>query len=92
MKRQKFERYSIVKVTDNLPVGMSHFYSGFTGIVRGTYGQLYGGGDTNQYSLYVLEDGKIVNTLSWYQEDQLTFVAKGSMDTLKLVDKYLDQK
>jgi hypothetical protein len=92
MAKQKFKRFSIVKVDDEMPEEMSHFEKGFLGIVEGTYNQLYGGGDIQQYSLYQLDrkGKKVINTISWYDEEQLTLVETPSIKTVKLVDKYLD--
>ena len=70
--KQKFIKLTFVKVDDEMPEMMSHFDKGFIGIVDGTYSQLYGGNDINSYGLYKVEDGKIVNRISWYYESQLT--------------------
>lgn len=79
MKRstQKFPIDSKVKVNVSKDkVWMSHFDSGFTGIVRGTYHQLYGGGDRKSYSIYMLnkKETEIINCISWYDKDDLTLV------------------
>jgi hypothetical protein len=51
---------------------MKHFPSDFIGIVAGTYSQLYSGTNIQSYALWKVEDGKVVNRISWYDEDQLT--------------------
>ena len=70
--KQKFRKLTFVKVADEMPVMMSHFDSGFVGIIDGSYSQLYGGGDVSNYSVYQIEDDKVVNHISWYDESQLT--------------------
>ena len=55
---------------------MSHFDSDFDAVVDGTYSQKFGGSDIDSYSVYVLSEGKVVNRLSWYHENQLTVLAK----------------
>jgi hypothetical protein len=74
--KQKFPRGAKVKVNvSKKKTWMSHFTTGFTGIVEGTYSQLYGGNDVKQYSVFVLDDkGVIVNCIAWYDEDDLTLV------------------
>ena len=70
--KQKFRKLTFVKVSDKLPDCMSHFPCGFIAIVNGTYSQIYGGRNIESYSLYVVENGKVVNSIAWYYEDQLT--------------------
>ena len=53
---------------------MSHFDSGFDAIVDGTYSQEYGGTNIENYSLFKIENGVIVNCISWYKESQLTLL------------------
>ena len=89
MSKQKFPRYSKVYVCKEMPTYMSHFESDFYGIVNGTYNELYGGGDVDSYSLFVLDvAGKIVNSISWYEEDQLTLVNTDVKHNLKLISDY----
>jgi hypothetical protein len=79
--KQKFRQLTFVKVDDKMPEHMSHFDKGFIGIVEATYSQLYGGNDITSYSLYKVEDNKIINNISWYDESQLTELPK--QDRLK---------
>lgn len=69
--KQKFRKFTFVKVSDDMPKNISHFDAGFIGIVNGTYSQIYGGKDVSSYSLYKVMSGKIVNCISWYKESQL---------------------
>jgi len=69
---QKFRKLTFVKVADEMPDMMAHFPAGFIGIVDGTYSQIYSGDDVKSYALYQIEDGKIINRVSWYKEHQLT--------------------
>lgn len=86
--KQKFRWLTFVKVTDNMPETMKHFPKGFKAVVQGTYKQLYGGEDVDSYSLYVIKDNEIVNTLSWYYENQLTELPE--QDRLKAMDMVED--
>lgn len=89
--RQKFRQHTFVKVTGNMPPTMAHFDKGFIGIVCGTYSQAYGGKDIDSYCLYKLKDGKIVDRVSWYQEDQLTALPKAQQSRTRaenLVEAY----
>ena len=70
--KQKFRKFTFVKVDCKMPPMMSHFDAGFIGIVDGTYSQIYGGDDIKSYCLYKVEGDKIVNRISWYYENQLT--------------------
>ena len=69
--KQKFGKLTFVHVCKDMPVHMKHFESDFDAIVCGTYSQIYGGNDINSYSLYVIENGKVVNSISWYKEYQI---------------------
>ena len=76
LKNHKFKRGSLIKVCDEMPPHMSHFESGFKGIVEYTYGQKYGGDNVNDYSLIVLNDEyEPINSISWYKEDQLELLS-----------------
>jgi len=72
--RQKFSKLSFVHVTENLPHQMSHFPSGFDAIIDGTYSQLCGGNNIDDYCIYQIESDNIVNHIAWYHEDQLTLL------------------
>ena len=86
---QKFPRGCFVKVCDKMPSHMSHFESGFFGIVEYTYAQKYGGSDVGSYSLIVLDDeGKPVNSISWYEENQLTLVDNDIEAGKRIIEAY----
>jgi hypothetical protein len=76
--KQKFAQLTMVHVCKDMPSYMSHFYSDFDGIVRGTYSQIYGGKNIKNYSIYMLDkkQKKIVNCICWYYEHQLTKLKK----------------
>lgn len=63
-----------------MPEEMQFFDSDFDAIVEGTYSQLYGGTNINSYSLYQIEDGDIVDNISWYYEKQLTLLPNQDRD------------
>jgi hypothetical protein len=85
--KQKFKAYSFVRVCDKMPVHMKHFPSGFDAIVGGTYSQLYGGHNIKSYNLYPIKNGKVVNSISWYQEEQLTTI-KYKGNAQEMVENY----
>jgi len=87
--KQKFKPYSFVHVCKEMPEYMSHFDSDFDAIVEGTYSQLYGGTDIDDYSIYQIKDGKIVNRISWYHENQLTLLPEQDYDkALEMAEAY----
>ncbi len=78
--KQKFRQLSFVKVCKKMPEDMKYFDKDFKAIVGGTYSQIYGGRDIDSYSLYQIKDGKIVDELSWYYENQLTLLPDQDRD------------
>lgn len=80
--KQKFKMFSFVKVCkkEDLPIYMSHFDWGFDAIVAGSYSQLFGGKNVYSYSLHKIKEGKIVDTISWYEEGQLTLLDENNRD------------
>ncbi len=80
-KKQKFMRYDLVQITDEMPRSMSHFRKGCRAVVRGSYTDEYGWGGSSgrkQYSL-VLE-GPDGGFGAWYEEDQLTLIEPNRPD------------
>ena len=89
--KQKFGKLTFVHVCKEMPEWMSHFESDFDAIVNGTYSQIYGGNDIDSYSLFVLsKDGKkIINSISWYHEHQLTKLEKQNKELAEeLIETY----
>lgn len=72
--KQKFRKLSFVRVCDVMPPEMAHFEAGIDAIVEGTYSQLYGGSNVEDYALYILKKGKVVDQIAWYREDQLSLL------------------
>ncbi len=70
--QQKFRMLTFVKVSKEMPQSMSHFTKDFIGIIKGSYSQLYRGSNTHEYSIYQIENDKIINNISWYPESLLT--------------------
>lgn len=79
---QKFFKGDLVRVGD-MPISMSHFSGNCDAIVIGTYAERYGAGarGSKQYTLYILKHGDR-GEVSWYDEDQLTFVEADRFDLL----------
>ncbi|MHC4616801.1 MAG: hypothetical protein ACYTEQ_03510 [Planctomycetota bacterium] len=78
--KQKFGKLSFVHVCKDLPPDMGHFLSDVDAIVDGTYSQKFGGRDIDSYSLFVIRAGKVVDNISWYEEDQLTLLPDQDRD------------
>lgn len=87
--KQKFRKLTFVRVTDQMPPMMAHFPCGFAGIVDGTHSQIYGGNKTDIYSLFMLRDGRVVDRISWYNEDQLTALPEqNALRAEELIEEY----
>ena len=88
--RQKFPKFSFVQVDKTMPSSMMNFESDFDAIVDGTYSQIYGGDNITSYALFKVEDGNIVNRLSWYDEDQLTLLPEQDRDKAEqMLEEYM---
>lgn len=87
--KQKFSQLSFVHVGDNMPPPMDHFDKNFDAIVDHTYSQAYGGVNIDDYSVYQLKDGKIVDRIAWYEENQLTLLPKQDRELAEnLIEEY----
>ncbi len=95
MPTQKFKRGTKVLIAEDLGPAMSHFSGrGGYAFVQYTYKQRYphfaDEDDHKQYSLYILDSqGKIRNTSSWYNEDQLTKVPSYPREFEKAVANFI---
>jgi hypothetical protein len=69
--RQKFKRGDLVHIAADLGSCMSHFTADKDVIIMGSYRDQFGGDCTDSYTVLFIEDG---NTVSWYHENQLTFI------------------
>jgi hypothetical protein len=72
--KQKFKRGNLVKIAKDLGPHMSHFENDKEAVIIGSYDDLYGGGNTSQYSLMFTDTG---SRSSWYYESQLTLINEG---------------
>jgi hypothetical protein len=87
--KQKFGKLSFVHVCKEMPEFMSHFESNFDAIVDGTYSQLFGGSDINSYSLYMIKNNKVVDNISWYEENQLLLLPNQDKDKAEgMIEEY----
>jgi len=73
---QKFHRGDVVHVAKNLGEEMSHFKNDFDGVVIGSYVDQYGG-EGRGYPAYTVMTLDTGNEISWYCEDQLSFLRHG---------------
>jgi len=77
--RQKYRMHSSVKIIK----------SGITAIVAGTYSQLYRGPMIDSYSLYLVENGEIYNSMAWFHEDELLQIEGPDRDTAEeMIENY----
>ena len=85
----KYARGTKISVCKEMPTSMSHFESGFNAIVEYTYAQKYGGDDIDNYSLIVLNDkDEPINSISWYNENQLTLISDDVSKGKEIIEKY----
>lgn len=85
----KFPIGSKVYIAKDMPYEMAHFPSGMNAIVKGTYGEIYGGNEVDLYSLILLdENNKPFTNLSWYKEKQLTLISSDVESGRELITKY----
>jgi len=71
--RQKHRMLSFVRVQEDDG-------SSFDAIVRGSYLQICGGGDYEDYDVLVVVDGRVIDERAWYNEDQLTQLPEQDRD------------
>jgi hypothetical protein len=72
-----------------MPEDMEGFSCDFDAIVAGTYSQEYGGDNIEEYDLYKIENGVIVNRLAWYLEDQLSILEYQDRDKAEeMIEEY----
>lgn len=87
--KQKFKKLSFVHVSSEMPSYMFHYPKDFDAIVDGTYSQIYGGLDIKSYALYRIKDSKVINKISWYEENQLTLLPEQDRDKAeKMIEEY----
>lgn len=92
MSNQKYPRGTRVRVAEDLGPSMSHFEGkGEEAIVEYTYAQEYGwmGGtkDYTSYSLVLLNEmGLPYNSVSWYEEHQLTLIGIDIPEGLAIIE------
>jgi hypothetical protein len=87
--KQKYPAYSFVHVCKEMPPYMKHFHCDFDAIVGYTYSQKYGGKNIKSYSLYQIANGKVVNSIAWYDESQLTMLENQSKEKAEeMIEQY----
>jgi len=93
-KKQRYPRGTRVFISRNLPSSMSHFPKGIEAIVQYTYDQEFGDGkleegEEHKYSLILLNsDGEPEDSVSWYEESQLTLLDGMKEEGLLLIEEY----
>ena len=71
---QKFKSYQFVRVAESCSNG------GFAAIIHGSYADLFGGKDVKRYSLYKIEEDRIVDCQAWYDERHLELIDGGGLE------------
>ena len=79
--KQKFKRGDVVHIAADLRQSMSHFEKDIDVVILGSYADQFGGNNTEDYTVLFLDSGTEV---SWYSEEQLTFLRHGGE---KLIDE-----
>ena len=79
--KQKFKRGDVVHIATDLRQSMSHFEKDIDVVILGSYADQFGGNNTEDYTVLFLDSGTEV---SWYSEEQLTFLRHGGE---KLIDE-----
>jgi hypothetical protein len=88
-EEQKFMRGNLVHIAKDLGPHMSHFTNDVDAIIIGSYRDLYGGSSVGGYSVIFPDDGSAV---SWYEEDQLTFIDQGGEHLIIEAQKIADAR
>lgn len=80
---QKYFKGDLVRIAADLGPSMDHFEKDCEAVVMYSYTERYGKAPNsdNQYCLFVLTDG-YKGEVSWYNEDQLTFIRENAWDKL----------
>lgn len=65
-------------------------YRGYAAIVAGTYSQLFHTHNIRDYSLWIVgPDGRVVNRVSWYPEEELSLAPNQNRDAAEqMVEDY----
>lgn len=90
---QLFKKYDLVKLNDELsPMYSHHSGAGQLALIKGSYKDIFGYGDTNVYSIFLEKIGET----SWYSESDMKLIESNREDLyLKwnqvLEDKYKEQ-
>lgn len=79
-KEQKYQKGDHVQVAKDLGDMMSHFTCDCEAVVIGSYGDQYGGGNTNLYTIHIKGSGQH----SWYCENQLELIEASRIDLLDI--------
>ena len=87
--RQKYMRGTFVHISKDLPETMKYYPRDSDAIVDATYSQKYGGPDIDNYSVYLLDGGKIINHISWYGVEHLSLLPTQDRDQAEeMIEEY----
>lgn len=90
MNRPKFRHLTFVRIAKKLCSSMSHFECDCDAIVDSTYAEQYGGNDIKNYTLFIIQNDKVVNRVAWYEEHQLTALPVQDQGLAQaMIDDYL---
>lgn len=95
---QKFRMFTFVKIKDGMITnGRLDLLSGREAIIEGSYAQRFPYyveriDQFNDYSLYLLTDGKITGSIAWYNSDALIECEKQDRELAEqMIEKFVIQ-
>lgn len=77
--KQEFRRYQFVRVVKEAQGYKSNF-GDFDAIISGSYSDHYGGQSIDSYVVYQVENGKVVDLRSWYDDWQIKLLPDQDID------------
>lgn len=80
--KQKFRIWDHVKI-----IGGHEDYVGNEAFVKGSYSQMFGGDNIEDYSLCIIKDGEVVDNVSWFGEDEIEFIGRYSRSVAEEMDE-----
>ena len=93
--KQKFAVYTFVRICkeEEMPYYMPTFRGGCDAIVGGTYAEKHyvsSERSFKQYSLYLIDEGKVTEDSSWYEEELLTALDfQNTYKAREMIEEYL---
>lgn len=92
--RQKFRTFEVVTINERNHQWESNDRKGMRCIIDKAEYRNYHEGDSIEYSVYLLDGGKVINHISWFNENQLSKVNVMSKEAAEdlIIDYRLGQR